>query len=84
VANMEAENFSKIMSAVNECHSNIAGAVRALEAVASLTGKTDEINEFCSTLKRIETGLQLRPAKQSLDVKSVAGGAVKPIAAEPA
>jgi hypothetical protein len=31
MADMEAENFNKIMSAVTECHSNVAGAVRALE-----------------------------------------------------
>jgi hypothetical protein len=52
-----------------QAHSGVAPALRALESVTSPTSKTDEIHEFCVTLKQIETVLQLKRAKESQDMQ---------------
>ena len=72
------EDFNKIVHAVNEAHSNVAAALRALESVANLTSGTDEIQEFCVTLKQLETDLQLKRAKESQDVQYKEPGIVNP------
>jgi hypothetical protein len=78
MADRQADDFNKIVQAVNEAHSNVAAALRALDSVTSLTSGTDEIHDFCVTLKQLETELQLKRAKITQDVQYKEPGAIDP------